>query len=96
VPVCANCGHDNPERTQHCLECGVALGRVSSPDAHPEEVVDDPASAGGSSATDRAQHPADRARVEVTTEPERQLSDEELAQQARSADPESPDPDAER
>lgn len=55
MPICVSCGTDNPEDTRYCEECGVELGRATSPDTHPDEVIEDEAVAGAASATERAQ-----------------------------------------
>jgi hypothetical protein len=55
VPICVSCGAENPEDTRYCAACGVELGRVTSPDAHPDEVIEDDVTTGGASATERAQ-----------------------------------------
>lgn len=39
MPVCANCGYDNPEGARYCEDCGVELGRSTTPDTHPDEAV---------------------------------------------------------
>ncbi len=55
VALCPNCGHENSEGDRYCDQCGVALGRMTTPDAHPDEVVDDEITAGGASYTEREQ-----------------------------------------
>lgn len=86
MPVCPNCGHDNPAEVQHCVECGVAMGRLTTPDSHPDELVDDPFTAGGSSATDRAQQPAGQPHEQAGgPAPEAAPDEEELAEEAMRA-----------
>ncbi|MBW3577447.1 MAG: hypothetical protein KY462_06860 [Actinobacteria bacterium] len=55
--ICVNCGYDNPPATHYCDNCGVELGRSTTPDTHPDEVVDDPDAAGGTSFSQRSQAP---------------------------------------
>jgi ribosomal protein L40E len=70
VAICVSCGADNPGEPRYCGTCGEEMGRVTSPDAHPDEVVDDELTTGGASATERARQspdgpPTDEAGSEV-------------------------------
>jgi predicted amidophosphoribosyltransferase len=53
VPICVSCGADNPDEARYCEDCGVELGRATTPDVHPDEVVEDETR----SATQRSQEP---------------------------------------
>lgn len=55
VAICPNCGHENETEIRYCDQCGVQMGAITTPDAHPDEVVDDEITAGGSSYTEREQ-----------------------------------------
>ncbi|HEX2029294.1 MAG TPA: zinc-ribbon domain-containing protein [Nitriliruptorales bacterium] len=55
MAICVNCGFDNADDARYCEECGVELGRSTTPDAHPDAVIDDPTVAGSSSWTAREQ-----------------------------------------
>lgn len=57
MAICVNCGFDNADDARYCQECGVELGRTTTPDTHPDEAIDDPTVAGSSSWTQREQHP---------------------------------------
>lgn len=57
MPVCVSCGTENADDARYCVECGVAIGRATTPDIHPDEVVEDDVGTGGSSATERSQEP---------------------------------------
>lgn len=61
MAICVSCGADNEDDLRYCAACGEALGRVTSPDAHPDEVVDDEVTTGGASATERARQSPDGA-----------------------------------
>lgn len=37
--VCASCGAENGPHDAYCHSCGVELGRVTTPDVHPDEAV---------------------------------------------------------
>jgi predicted ATPase/class 3 adenylate cyclase len=39
VPVCAQCGEDNPDRARFCLACGAALEATQAPAAEERKVV---------------------------------------------------------
>ncbi len=39
MPICVSCGTDNEEEARYCIECGVELGRATTPDTHPDTVV---------------------------------------------------------
>lgn len=39
MPICVSCGTDNEEGARYCRECGVELGRATTPDTHPDTVV---------------------------------------------------------
>lgn len=39
MPLCPNCGHDNEDGARYCVDCGVELGRTTTPDTHPDEAV---------------------------------------------------------
>lgn len=51
MAICVSCGADNPDDPRYCVACGEEMGRVTSPDAHPDEVVDDEVTTGGASAS---------------------------------------------
>lgn len=61
MAICVSCGADNSDDPRYCVACGEEMGRVTSPDAHPDEVVDDEVTTGGASATERARQTPDDA-----------------------------------
>ena len=59
MAICVSCGAENPDDPRYCGTCGEEMGRVTSPDVHPDEVVEDEATSGGASATERARQTSD-------------------------------------
>ncbi|MBW3562681.1 MAG: hypothetical protein KY437_09310 [Actinobacteria bacterium] len=37
--VCTSCGAENGPQDAYCWSCGVELGRMTTPDTHPDEAV---------------------------------------------------------
>lgn len=95
MPICVSCGTDNADGVRYCEECGVELGRATSPDTHPDEVIEDEAVPGAASATERAQQSPEtgetRAAGDVPIPPEEERTSEGQPAERRSAEGPSPE-----